>query len=294
MDRSETAPRGTSHSKLYANLGVPPGASTEAIRSAYRVLEDTYRPGGAYIDDVMHLAFTEISRAASILGDPKTRKLYDQGYIDEFGKPTKAGLARTSRVRTAVFSCGALFAIGLAGLAVFTVESQDRRSGPMESANDANSVQRASQLSPPPAADPSLKSVSNDKPESQRSEGAAHLQANVRDHLPPETKDEPEHPAGPVAPERPRAPGTPSLFAAPKNPVIQDAHAKPRERRTRNPEQRRVARFSRTGPGMVQPYIWFGAPAPASRPIRAAQTLKTAHCLACLTDHQADCSRACR
>ena len=294
MDRSETAPHSTSHSKLYANLGVPPGASTEAIRRAYSVLEDTYRPGGAYVDDVMHLAFTEISRAASILGDPKTRKLYDQGYIDDFGKPTKAGLARTLRVRTAVLSCGALFAIGLAGLAIFTVESQNRRSGPVESATDANSVQHSSQLSPPPAADQTLKSVSNDKPASHGSDGAAPLQAGARDHPPPETKDGPENPAGPVAPERPRAPKAPSLFAAPKNRAIQDAQAKPREQRTRNPELRRDARLSRTGPGMVQSYIWFGAPAPASRPIRAAQTLKTAHCLACLTDHRADCSRACQ
>jgi hypothetical protein len=293
MDRSETAPHSTSHIKLYANLGVPPGASTEAIRRAYKVLEDTYRPGGAYVDDVMHLAFTEISRAASILGNPKTRKLYDQGYIDEFGKPTKAGLAHTSRVRTAVFAAGALVAIGLVGLAVFTVESQNRRSVPIESANDANSVQHASQLSPPPAADQTLKPASNDKPASQGSDGAAPLQVDARDYPPPETKDGPENLAGPIAPERPRAPGAPSLFAAPKNRAIQDAQAKPGERRTRNPDWRRAAHLSRTGSGIVQSYIWFGAPAPASRPIRAAQTLKTARCLACLTDHQADCSRAC-
>ena len=260
---------------------------------AYRVLEQAYRPGGAYVDDVMHLAFTEISRAASILGNPKTRKLYDRGYIDEFGKPTKAGLACTSRVRTAVFSCGALFAIGLAALAVFTVEPQDRRIGPLE-ANDANSVQRASQVSPPPpVTDQTPKSASNDKPAPRESDGAAPLQADARDYLPPETKDGPENPTGPVSPERPRAPGAPSLVAAPKNPPLQGTQAKPGDRRTLNPERRRVARLSRTGPGTVQSYIWFGAPAPASRPIRAAQTLKTAHCLACLTDHQADCSRAC-
>ena len=206
----------------------------------------------------MHLAFTEISRAASILGDPKKRKLYDQGYIDEFGKPTKAGLARMSRVRTAVFSCSAMFAIGLAGLAVFTIASQNRESGPMESAMDANSVKHASQLPPPPAADQTLKSVSNDKPAPHGADGAAPLQGGARDHPPSETR------------------------------------AKPRERKTRNPEPRRVARLSRTAPGTVQSYIWFGAPAPASRPIRAAQTLETAHCLACLTDHRADCSRACR
>jgi curved DNA-binding protein CbpA len=257
MHRPETAPHSTLHSKLYATLGVSPGASTEAIRRAYRVLEDAYRPGGAYVDDVMHLAFTEISRAASILGAPKTRKLYDQGYIDEFGKPTKAGLARKSRVRTAIFSSSALFAIGLAGLAVFAVESQNRESGPMESATDAASVQRASELSPPPTADQTLKSVSNDKPALQGSDGAAPLQAGARD------------------------------------PAIQAAQAKPRERRTPNPERRRVARLSKPGPGIVQSYIWFGAPAPVSRPIRAAQTLKTAHCLACLTDHRADCSRTC-
>jgi hypothetical protein len=51
--------------------------------------------------------------------------------------------------------------------------------------------------------------------------------------------------------------------------------------------------LSRTGPHMLQSYIWFGGPAPASGLLRTSQTLKTAHCLACLTDHQADCSRAC-
>jgi hypothetical protein len=260
---------------------------------AYKVLEQAYRPGGAYVDDVMHLAFTEISRAASILGNPKTRKLYDQGYIDEFGKPTKAGLARTSRARTAVFAGGALFAIGLAGLAVFTVEPQNPRIGPLESPNDATTAQHASQVSPTPATDQTLKSVFNDKPAPQGSDGAAPLHVGARDYLPPKTKDGPENPTRPVAPERPRALGAPSLFAAPKNPAIRGAQAEPGGRRTRNPERRRVARLSRTGPGMVQSYIWFGAPAPASRPIRASQTLKTAQCLACLTDHQADCSRAC-
>ncbi len=146
MDRSETAPLRIPHNTLYAKLGVPPGVSTEAIQRAYKVLEETYRPGGAYVDDVMHLAFTEISRAASILGNPKTRKLYDQGYIDEFGKRTKAGLARASRVRTAVLA-GSFLSIGFAGLAIFGIGHSN---GPLESASHINPpAQRAPEASLP-------------------------------------------------------------------------------------------------------------------------------------------------
>ena len=89
-DRLEP-PRGP-YSKLYAKLGVSPDASAEDIELAYKVLEQTYRPGGAYLDDVMHLAFTEIANAAAILRNPRTRKAYDQGYIDERGRRTKAGM----------------------------------------------------------------------------------------------------------------------------------------------------------------------------------------------------------
>ncbi len=288
MDRLETAPLRTPYKSLYAKLGVPPGASTEAIRRAYQVLKDAYQPGGAYVDDVMHLAFTEISRAASILGNPKTRTLYDQGYIDEFGKPTKAGVARASRARSAIFAT-ALFTIGLAGLAVFTIGHSDV---PAETGGHVNPpAQHAFQpVSAPRQPDRMPKSVSNDKPAPQASDGAAPLQADARDYLPLETKDGPGNHTGHASRESPREPATASLAAAPKRRSLQGAPLKQGER---SPEQRRTARLSRTGPAMLQSYIWFGAPAPVSRPVRASQTLKSARCLACLTDHQADCSRTC-
>ena len=188
MDRSETAPLRIPHNTLYAKLGVPPGVSTEAIQRAYKVLEETYRPGGAYVDDVMHLAFTEISRAASILGNPKTRKLYDQGYIDEFGKRTKAGLARASRVRTAVLA-GAFLSIGFAGLAIFGIGHSN---GPLESASHINPpAQRAPQaslpVSMPRLPEQTQKSASDEKSGSQVPDAAPPLQADARDYLPPKT-----------------------------------------------------------------------------------------------------------
>jgi curved DNA-binding protein CbpA len=289
MDRSETAPRSTSHDKLYAKLGVPPDASTEAIRRAYRVLEDAYRPGGAYVDDVMHLAFTDISRAASILGNPKTRKLYDRGYIDEFGKRTRTGRVRASRVRTAVLAC-AFLSIGFAGLAVFSFDSSN---SPPESASLTNPpTQRAAQALPPVSQprppEETQKSASNEKSGSQGLKASLPLQADTREYLPPEAKDAPEN-----HPRQDSSESSPRLSVPPKSPAIQGARGKPAERRTPNPERRRLARLSRTGPQMLQSYIWFGRPAPNSGPIRASQTLRTAHCLACLTDHGADCSRAC-
>lgn len=286
MDRSETAPLRIPHNTLYAKLGVPPSASTEAIQRAYRVLEETYRPGGAYVDDVMHLAFTEISRAASILGNPKTRKLYDQGYVDEFGKPTKVGLARASRARTAVLA-GAFLSIGFAGLAIFSIGHSN---GPLESASHTNPLaQRAPQASLP---------VSMPRPPEQTQQSASTeksappLQADARDYLPPETRDDPGGHPGHSSAEAPREPA-PRLTLPPKRPTVQSARAKPVEQRPSNPERRRLARSSRTGPQILQSYIWFGGPAPASGAMRTSQTFKSAHCLACLTDHQADCSRAC-
>ena len=242
----------------------------------------------------MHLAFTEISRAASILGNPKTRKLYDQGYIDEFGKQTETGRARTSRVRAALLA-GALLSTGFAGLAVFGIGQRD---GPLESASHVNPpAQRVSQASQPVSIprppEEKQKSASNEKSESQGLDAAPPLQADARDYLPPQTLDGSGRHPGHEFPEGSREPAR-RLALLPKGAAVKSAQAKPAERRTPNPERRRLARLSRSGPQMLQSYIWFGGPAPASASIRASQTLKSAHCLACLTDHQADCSQACR
>ena len=241
----------------------------------------------------MHLAFTEISRAASILGNPKTRKLYDQGYIDEFGKRTKAGQARASRARTAVLA-GAFISVGIAGLAVFgigqgngPVESADHTSPPAEPA-----AQASAPLSMPRPPEGTQKPASNEKAGSQVPNVAPPLQADARDYLPPETrKGSGSHPRH-GSPEGPQERAS-RLTPLPKSAADQGEQAKRGEQKTTNPQRRRFARLSRTGPQILQSYIWFGGPLPASGAMRASQTLQSAHCLACLTDHKADCSRAC-
>jgi hypothetical protein len=238
---------------------------------------------------VMHLAFTDISRAAFILGNPKTRKLYDRGYIDEFGKRTRTGRVRASRVRAAVLA-GAFLSTGFAGLAIFSISSSNP---PPESTSLLNPApQRAAQAFPPVSQprppEETQKSASNEKSGSQGLKASLPLQADAREYLPPEARDAPENHQRQDSSE-----SSPRLSLLPKSPAIQSAHGKPGERRTPNPERRRLARLSRTSPQMLQSYIWFGRPVPNSGPIRASQTLKTAHCLACLTDHEADCSRAC-
>ncbi len=96
---NKAAPPRSRYLSLYAKLGVSPNASADAIRLAYQVLQEAYCPGGAYTDDAMQQSFSEIRNAAELLGNPKTRKLYDLGYIDEAGRQTEAGRAHASRFR---------------------------------------------------------------------------------------------------------------------------------------------------------------------------------------------------
>lgn len=67
--------------KLYEILGVAPGASTDAIKKAYRKLAKTHHPDGGKTDDGM---FDAITKAYNVLSDPERRKRYDEtGEIDE-------------------------------------------------------------------------------------------------------------------------------------------------------------------------------------------------------------------
>ena len=105
------APARSRYLSLYGKLGVSPNASPRDIRAAYEVLKSAYCPGGAYLDDGMYKAFSEIRNAAKILCNPRTRRRYDLGYIDEDGRQTVAGRAHAVRLRTAWVSGAAAFAV---------------------------------------------------------------------------------------------------------------------------------------------------------------------------------------
>jgi curved DNA-binding protein CbpA len=254
--------------KLYAKLGISPDASPEAIEAAYRVLERAYRPDGAYADDVMHRAFIEISSAAAILGNPRTRRLYDRNYIDESGRPTPAGLARAARARKAAIFSGGLSA-AVAGLFILNFW------GPAPEA-DRKSVQAG----PPPQQ--AVAKESRPAVVSPSHEPAAKTEANEA------------------------ANGSPSGGAPIREPTSQRwqkfryySHPPSAERHAR-----RFAGSTELGgetgsSGARAPGFWErDIRSPDSRPqgrIAASDsaTLKSAQCLACLTSGSANCSRAC-
>lgn len=71
----------------YEVLGVPKGASEKEIKSAFRRLAKKYHPDQNPDNPQAKERFAEISQAYEILGDPTKRKQYDNGEIDEAGRP---------------------------------------------------------------------------------------------------------------------------------------------------------------------------------------------------------------
>ena len=302
-------PRGrySRYNSLYSKLGVSPDASAETIRSAYRVLENVYRPDGAYTDDVMAQAFAEIAGAAAILCDPKTRKLYDRGYIDETGGRTKAGLARASRIRKAgVF--GTLAVFGFAGLLVFnlwsgsSIRTRDdvQVSGLPAALNDTGAQgvdgrsddrQVSTDRAPLPAPLPSQQEVSqkaksqaDEKSDSSSPGGSAAAEANARDYLPPETLFHPGSSGG-LAKDRERA--------AQKS-TIPPNQAKRNRRLAQKIERQKQPGLSNTAPSEIwESNIWFPGSQSHAQDPAPGSALRTAHCLACLANDQANCTKTC-
>lgn len=275
--------------RLYGKLGVAPDASIEAIRSAHKVLEDTYRPGGAYIDDVMHHAYMEIAAAAAILTNPKTRKLYDQGDIDERGKPTEVGLAKASRARKMVLA-GAFVAACLGGLLILafwdakpssvrTPKSAGNETAFTPAANPAPSpsVKRQPAPSAPTSAEKDASVAVSDAPRDQTSAPRAPVQADARDYLPPDT----------VLHSGRDLSGDSIIGGAPHSRISQ----RNIERNAHKPQRTKQAALPRPGPSRQK--LWAGGASQASDPAPVFQSLRTAHCLACLTNHQAECASAC-
>jgi DnaJ-class molecular chaperone len=75
----------------YEVLGVPRGASTAAIKSAYRKLAKKHHPDANKNDPKAAARFSEINSANEIIGDEDKRKQFDRGEIDAEGKPRFQG-----------------------------------------------------------------------------------------------------------------------------------------------------------------------------------------------------------
>lgn len=74
-------------SQLYQCLNIAKNASQDEVRRAYHKLAMLYHPDRNRGDKVAEAKFKDLVSAFEILGDRKTRALYDQGRIDEQGRP---------------------------------------------------------------------------------------------------------------------------------------------------------------------------------------------------------------
>jgi curved DNA-binding protein CbpA len=290
QSRTAAQPRGRKNG-LYAKLGISPNASQREIETAYRVLEQAYRPGGAYTDDVMHQAFLEISNAAAILADPRRRRLYDLNYIDETGNITQAGLARAARVRDAVIVAGISIAV-IASLFIFNF------GGPVPEANH-----RTVQTVPPPqkvvAAEPSpskaaaspqleINSEAN-KPASQSPDAGATVEASTQDYLPPAPLLKRQSAAE-------GASGQPNQGSVRPRRRSQYSNSLGPEKLTRRLAQsaeRDGETGSRAAPAPGGDNEFTGASHRGRIAASDSPASRTAQCLACLTNDRANCSKTC-
>jgi curved DNA-binding protein CbpA len=284
------------YNDLYAKLGISPNASPQEIQAAYRVLKKAYCPGGTYTDDVMHQAFLEISNAAVILGNPRKRKLYDLNYIDEAGKLTQSGLAHATRARKAAIFGVASIAV-IAGLLILNfggpapgINRKSVQTGP-QPLKVAAAEPQPSAVSPSP--EPDTKTGTH-KPGNESAGIGAPTEASAQDYLPPAAvlmhkSDASSAPDQPIQePSQPRRHTSRHYSHAP-------GPARPAGRLAQSIERGRKAGSSTE----VAPEIW-GQDIEFHEPFNRGQiatsdspALKTAQCLACLTDDRANCSGAC-
>jgi curved DNA-binding protein CbpA len=300
--------------KLYAKLAVSPSASTEDIKSAYAVLKQAYCPDGAYSDDVMQQAFLDISDAAEILTNSRTRKLYDRGLIDENGRRTEAGLAHASKTRT-VIRRGALLVFGLASAVALHFLNANPTSSPNVAQgtdqtalhNEHSNVTSAASSLPKPsdagpqtvakADQPAIPEPSPATHGDRRAEvskdtppisGSSHAEGRSHDYLPPETTVNAQNglPQTSGATGRVRGQGPQKSGVSPEPQRKRQAQSFDRRRRSTS--------LNSAAPDMWRSNIWLPESfSHASDPASVTPTLRTAQCLACLTNDRANCSARC-
>ncbi|CAN1122480.1 Chaperone protein dnaJ 11, chloroplastic [Linum perenne] len=89
-------PKMSSSTSLYEILGIPHGATSQEIKSAYRKLARTCHPDVAAIDRKDNSAdeFMRIHAAYTTLSDPERRVVYDRKQLFRRMRPlTTAGLS---------------------------------------------------------------------------------------------------------------------------------------------------------------------------------------------------------
>jgi hypothetical protein len=255
-----------------------------------------YCPDGAYADDVMHQAFLEISAAAAILGNRRTRRLYDLGYIDDAGRRTKAGLAHTMRLRAAALAGGA-FVLAAAAVLFLNFRGENIRGGKnavqlsaSTSGGNGAQVQEAQPMqqatgSPKPAPRPASEPQGSPVPVT----GTSATEQPQTGYAPPQEK-----PPGGDAVQQDLKPAA----------TQQEGQGRTRKSHT----QLKRKRYAQTGerrsrPAYYEPEasggwdtdIWSAYSGRWNNDDQLRPgTLRSAHCLACLSDGGADCSRICR
>jgi curved DNA-binding protein CbpA len=266
---------------LYTKLGVSPNASTDAIRLAYQVLAEAFCPDGAYTDDAMHHDLSEIQRAAEILGNPRTRRRYDLGYIDDSGRPTEAGLAHARRIRT--FGLSGLAAAGAMLLIMGFWPSSKLGNSGVQTASLQERATPAPAKAPPSTAQPAA------APAPALKAASEPPAANLAQH-PQQAQPAPQIPSSQTASQSREQSG---YLPPPDRPQsrVQRSYGSPAESRRRRYAQRLERRkrpeFAEQDPSNVwEQDIWFphrsmrydrdDAPAPS--------VSRSASCLACLAE----------
>lgn len=289
---NQSAARESRYLSLYARLGVSPNASADAIRLAYQVLAEAYCPDGAYIDGAMHNDLTEIQNAAEILCNPKTRRLYDQGYIDDSGCFTGTGL-HMRRIGTIRITGGLLALAGAALLAIgFWPSSKPANSDAQTAALQEHANLAPAKETPPPpwrAADPATAPKPATEPPASHPDGQPQPAPArpARWNRPSQTAAQPSKTPAYLPPASTQPHGQSPRFSSP---------AERRHRRYARRLERRPREFAEQDtsnlwgqdiwfPHRSAPYYPDDAPPPST-------ASRSASCLACLADG-GDCSGIC-